>query len=110
KNLERVAYFASYIIKSVDTEKREQLKADREAEFTAAETAINARYEAEAAKDGADVRSLAESRTRELEELASNAGTFKQQIDSLVKLNMLSETDYRNLPDDMRELIKVGMG
>src|SRR6478609_9458232 len=45
KNLERVAYFASYIIKKVDTEKRDQILADKEAEFTAAEEAINLRYE-----------------------------------------------------------------
>src|SRR5512146_2832286 len=40
KNLERVAYFASYVIKSVDTEKRDQLLADREAESNAAREAI----------------------------------------------------------------------
>src|SRR6185503_2256380 len=44
KNLERVAYFASYIIMSVETEKRDQIKADRQAEYTAAEQAINHRY------------------------------------------------------------------
>src|ERR1700756_383689 len=37
KNLERVAYFASYIIKNVDVAKRDQYRADREAEFSAAE-------------------------------------------------------------------------
>src|SRR3954469_2943276 len=54
KSLERVAYFASYVIKSVDIERKEKIAAERDAEFTAAETAINARYEAEAAKEGAD--------------------------------------------------------
>lgn len=112
KNLERVAYFASYILKKVDLEKKEKIKADREAEFAAAEVAINARYEAEAeaGKDGADVKALAEARTKELEELAADAELFKTQIDSLLKLNMLSETDYRNLPDEMQDIITVGMG
>jgi DNA-directed RNA polymerase subunit beta' len=36
KNLERVAYFASYIIKKVDTKKRDQIRQDKEAEFAAA--------------------------------------------------------------------------
>src|SRR6478609_9918838 len=45
KNLERVAYFASYIIKNIEAEKRDQIKADRQAEYTAAEEAINLRYE-----------------------------------------------------------------
>src|SRR5487761_2688752 len=44
KSLERVAYFASYIIKSVNTEKRAQLLADKEAELAAAEAAIKLRY------------------------------------------------------------------
>ena len=48
KNLERVAYFASYIIKRVDTEKRDKLLADKEAEFAAAKEAIKIRYEKEA--------------------------------------------------------------
>src|SRR5271166_4913088 len=34
KNLERVAYFASYIIKNVDNDKLEKLRTDREAEFS----------------------------------------------------------------------------
>src|SRR5476651_2113972 len=56
KNLERVAYFASYIIKSVDTEKRDQIKADKEAQFTAAELAIKTRYEKEAEAPEANVK------------------------------------------------------
>src|SRR5580765_8613298 len=53
KSLERVAYFASYVVKSVDTEKRDQMLADKEAEFNAAREAIKLRYEAEAKKEDA---------------------------------------------------------
>ena len=60
KNLERVAYFASYIIKDVDTEKRDQLLADKEAEFAAAKEAIKLRFEKEAEAEGANVKALAE--------------------------------------------------
>src|SRR5487761_1699388 len=69
KNLERVAYFASYIIKSVDTAKRDQVLADKEAELAAAKEAITLRYEKMAQEDGADIKALAEARTKELEEL-----------------------------------------
>src|SRR6476469_5526134 len=48
KNLERIAYFASYVIILVDTAKRDKLLADKEAEFKAANEAIKLRYEAEA--------------------------------------------------------------
>src|ERR1043165_9568172 len=44
KNLERIAYFASYIIKNVDKEKKDKAIADHEAEFKAKETTIKDRY------------------------------------------------------------------
>src|SRR3954467_13259592 len=69
KNLERVAYFASYIIKQVDAAKRDQMLADKEAEFAAAKEAVKLRYEAEAAKEDANVKALAEMQTKELEQL-----------------------------------------
>jgi DNA-directed RNA polymerase subunit beta' len=110
KNLERIAYFASYVIKSVDTKTRDKIRTDREAEFKAAEEAIKNRYEAEAEKDGADVRVLSEARNKELEDLAKEAEILNEQLNSLEKLRLLSETDYRNLPEELQALIGVGMG
>lgn len=112
KNLERIAYFASYIIKEVDTDKRDKLLADKEAEFAAAAEAIKQRFEKQAAKEGekADIKALAESQTKEIEELTKDFELYKEQATSLVKLNLINETDYRNLPDDLEKLIKVGMG
>src|SRR5215207_1747658 len=72
KNLERIAYFASYIIKSVDADKRDQMLADKEAEFAAAQDAIKLRYEAEAQKDDANVKALAEMQTKEIEEVTED--------------------------------------
>src|SRR3954462_5089366 len=69
KNLERVAYFASYIIKSVDTEKRDKMLADKEAEFAAAKEAIKLRYEKEGQKPEANIKALAEMQTKEQEEV-----------------------------------------
>ncbi len=110
KNLERVAYFASYIIKSVDTAKRDQMLADKEAEFAAANEAIKLRYEKEAEAPEANVKALAEMQTKELEEVAESFELLKTQLASLVKLTLISETDYRALPDDLQDLITVGMG
>ncbi len=110
KNLERIAYFASYVIKSVDADKRNQMLADKEAEFTAAKEAIRLRYEKEAKAEDANVKALAEMQTKELEELTKDFEQVKSQLDSLEKLNLINETDYRNLPTELRELIKVGMG
>ena len=110
KNLERVAYFASYIIKSVDTEKRDKIMADKEAEYKAGQEAIKARYEAEAKKEDADVKALAEARTKELEEHTTEFDIFKTQVDGLVAINLISESDYQNLPDELKDIIEVGMG
>ncbi len=110
KNLERVAYFASYIIKEVDTAKRDQLLADKEAEFAAAKEAIKLRFEAEAKAENANVKALAEMQTKETEQATKDFEVVRDQIVGLQRLSLINETDYRNLPDGLRSLVKVGMG
>lgn len=108
--LERVAYFANYIVKKVDDEKRLQYLADVEAELEAGKAAIKIRYEKAAEADGADVKTLAEEQSKELTELEESCATKKSQLDSLVKYALLSENDYRNLPDEYQDIVEVGMG
>jgi DNA-directed RNA polymerase subunit beta' len=108
--LERVAYFASYVILSVDTEKRDQMLADAEAELEAGRMAIKIRFEKAAEDESADVKALAAEQTRELDELNDSYLTKKTQLDSLVKSALISENDFRNLPEEYEELAKVGMG
>ena len=110
RNLERIAYFATYIILDVKAETRDQMLSDLEAETEAGRVAIKMRYEREAGDDKADVKKLAEEQSREIEELNANYETKKAQLDSLQKGALLNETDYRNLPDEYEELIEVGMG
>ena len=110
KNLERVAYFASYIVINVDTKKRDQMLADKEAEFAAAKEAIKLRYEAESKKDDANVKALAEMQTKELEALSKDFDVLKEQLTSLEKYRLLNETEYRSMPDELREMVRVGMG
>jgi DNA-directed RNA polymerase subunit beta' len=110
KNLERIAYFASYVIKSVDAKKRDQYLADKEAEFAAAQTAVKARYEKEAQAEDANVKALAEMQTKELEEITEEFELLKNQLTGLEHLNLINETDYRALPDELQDMITVGMG
>ena len=110
RNIERVAYFASYIVKTVDAEKRDQMVADVDAELEAAKLAVKTRYEKAAEEEGADVKALATQQSKELDELTETYLQKKAQLDSLQKCQLLSETDYRNLPEDYRELVTVGMG
>ena len=110
KNIERVVYFASYVILNVDEEKRDQMIADLEAEDKAARMAIKIRYEKAAEEAGADIKALAEAQTKEIEELNANYVSKKNQLDSFVKGSLMSETDFRNLPEEYEEIIEVGMG
>ncbi len=110
KNLERIAYFASYIIKSVDAKLRDKYLADKEAEFAAAKEAIKLRYEKDAEKEDANLKALAEMQTKEIEELTTEFDTLKQQLTGLERLNLINETDYRSLPDELQAMITVGMG
>jgi DNA-directed RNA polymerase subunit beta' len=110
KNLERVAYFASYIVKKVDAALRDKLRADKEAEFAAAKEAIKLRYEKEAESENANVKALAEMQTKEINELEKEFETLKTQLDGLEKFHLISEGEYRALPDELRDLIEVGMG
>lgn len=110
KNLERIAYFASYVIKSVNEDKKIQMLADLEAEAEAAKSAIKARYEKEAESENADIKALAESQTKELEETLQTYVEKKNSLESLEKFRLISETDFRELPSEYKELVTVGMG
>jgi DNA-directed RNA polymerase subunit beta' len=110
KNLERIAYFASYIIKSVDGDKRDQYLLDKEAEFAAAKEAIKLRYEKEAQDEKANIKALAEMQSKEIEEQTTEFELLKNQLISLERLNLINETDYRNLPEELQKFVTVGMG
>jgi DNA-directed RNA polymerase subunit beta' len=110
RNLERIAYFATYVILKSDDEARDKFLSDLEAETEAGRIAIKIRYEKEAEAEGADVKSLAEAMTRETEELNESYLAKKAQLEALSKNALLSEVDYRNLPDEYQDLVEVGMG
>ncbi len=122
KNIERVAYFQSYIILSADEEKIAQLLADNEATFEAGRAAIKIRYEKAAGmeqSDGGDevtsdnsvdVKELSAQMNRELEDLTEDYNDKKTALESLKKGALMSENAYRNLPEDYEDLVEVGMG
>ncbi len=83
RNLERIAYFATYVILKSDEETRDKFLADLEAETEAGRAAIKIRYEKEAEAEGADVKTLAEQQTKELEELTEGYTVKKTQLESL---------------------------
>src|SRR5436309_2589772 len=81
KSLERIAYFASYIIKNVDEKTRDKISADKQAKFKADEAAVRQRYEKLATRKAANMKELAEAQAKEIEDLNTELETFKQQVE-----------------------------
>ena len=115
KNLERVAYFQSYVVLDVDEETVDQTRADVEAARDAGRAAIKMRYEkaANADADGdnaVDTKELAHQMDEELKELEADYTYKKEALDKFHKGALISESDYRNLPDGYEDMVEVGMG
>ena len=113
KNIEKVVYFASYLIIDAKEEDIAQKLTDLDAQTEAAKQAIHLRYN-EAAKDkNADTKALVEAEAKEIDELEQDYKTRKDILSSLKKGAVISEVDYRNLEiehEDYADLIEVQMG
>ncbi|RWZ78018.1 MAG: DNA-directed RNA polymerase subunit beta', partial [Candidatus Chaera renei] len=110
RSLERIAYFASYVILEVNAAERDKALSDAEAEYEAAKAAVRQRFEKAATQKDADVKALAAEQSKELEELSAAYQQQRSQLESLEVCGLLGETEHRNLPAEYRSLIKVGMG
>ncbi|MBP5675223.1 DNA-directed RNA polymerase subunit beta' [Candidatus Saccharibacteria bacterium] len=110
KNIEKVVYFATYLIVNAKDEEIEKTLQDLEAQTDAARQAIKMRYEKEGEKEGADVKVLAEGQTKELEELEADFQMRKKYLEGFKKGSIITEVDYRNMPEEYEDLIDVQMG
>ncbi len=110
KNIEKVVYFASYLIVKSKDEEIEQKLADLEATTVAAREAIRLRYEKEAENENANLKALADQQAKETEALEEDYQTKKTMLEGLHKGAVISENTYRNLPEEYDELVEVEMG
>jgi DNA-directed RNA polymerase subunit beta' len=110
KNIEKVVYFASYIIIGTKADEIEAKLADLEAELTAAKQAIKIRYEKEGEVASNDVKALAEKQSKEIEEVEESYAAKKAQLTGMVKGSVISEMDYRSLEEGYEDYLTVGMG
>ena len=110
KNIEKVVYFATYLITDAKTEEVEKTLETLENTTSAAREAIEIRYAKEAQAKGADTKALADARTKELEELESDFQMRKGYLESFKKGGVITEVEYRNMPEEYEELITVEMG
>ena len=110
KNIEKVVYFATYLITDAKTNEIQKTLESLEGQTMAARDAIRLRYEKESKTEGADVKALAEAQTKELEELDEDYNAKKSMLESFKKGGVITEVQYRNLPEEYEDLIEVEMG
>ena len=110
KNIEKVVYFATYLMTDVKSDEIAKTLESLEGQTAAARDAIKLRYEKESKAEGADVKALAEQQTKELEELEDDYLAKKAMLDSFKKGGVITEVQYRNLPEEYEDLITVEMG
>ena len=110
KNLERVAYFASYAVTEVNEDKKEEVLNEMEVAYDNNKAAIKQKFEALSEQDDQDVKELAKQQTAELEELEEDYTTKKSKIETLVEKALLSETDYRELRREHSDVFKAETG
>jgi DNA-directed RNA polymerase subunit beta' len=110
KNIEKVVYFATYLMTDVKTDEIKKTLESLESQTMAAREAIEIRYKNASEEEGADVKSLADERNKELEKLEADFQMRKGFLESFKKGGVISEVEYRNLPEEYEDLITVEMG
>ena len=110
RNIEKVVYFAAYLVTNSKDEEIAQTLTDLIAQHDAATAAIQLRYEEEAKVKDADVAKLEKAKTKELEELDREFLDRKSILESLKKGAIIPENDFRNLPEEYEDFIEAEMG
>ena len=110
KNIEKVVYFATYLMTDVKTEEIKKTLDELESTTAAAREAITLRFKKEKEAKDANVKALDEEENKELEELDNDYKFRKSLLESFRKGNVITEVEYRNLPEEYEDLITVEMG
>ncbi|MBU1118485.1 DNA-directed RNA polymerase subunit beta' [Patescibacteria group bacterium] len=130
QNLEKVIYFASYIITSVDLEAKEDMLSQAADEFKKKKKGLKKIYEAkiqeirnEALEKKAqskakniDVRAekqalkLEEEKEKQSKELGDKYNQAKKEIENIKKLSIISEIEYRTLSMKYGHVFEAGIG
>ena len=110
KNIERVVYFATYLITDAKTEEIAKALENLESQTNAARDAIKMRYEKAAKEKDANAVALADEQSKEMQELEADYTSRKGMLESFKKGGVITEVEYRNLPEEYEDFITVEMG
>jgi DNA-directed RNA polymerase subunit beta' len=97
-------------VTDVNNDKRDEALAELESGYKAKVAQVKSDHEAKASAKDADVKAVAESQTRELEELELNYQAAKAELEGLTKLQLLPESKYRDLNLKYGDVFKADIG
>ena len=110
RDLERVVYFANYIVIDVDDERRKNALADLEVDYKSRHEEVIKTHEQKAAEADADVKAIAEAQSRELSDLEVTYENAKTELEGLAPLTLLTEAKYRDLNLKYGDVFKADIG
>ncbi len=123
KNLEKVVYFASYLITEVDKSAKRGALKELESEFKSKKGEISAKYKKLAselkqlvvkakgeANVGKRLTELYKEKDKELKKLNKLFSQEKKELEEIEKLSVISELKYRELSLKYGHVFKAGIG
>ena len=122
QELEKVVYFASYVITNVDEDARAQIAEQIEREFKGKKKEIETRYEVlinqarsksksgEKETENAEVVRLTDMLAHESEHLESIRELARSELKSIKKYQIISELEYRDLSLKYGPVFQAGIG
>ncbi len=110
RDLERVVYFANYVVTEVNDQKRSEALAELESNYKTKLADIKKDYQAKSKAADSDVATVAADQTREIEELEVNYLAAKVEIETLEELQLLPESKYRDLNLKYGDVFRADIG
>src|SRR3989344_4020541 len=112
QELEKVVYFAAYIITNVDEEARSATQEQIEREFKAKRKEIDGRYEhlLNQSKEEAEGLRTRDMWSKEIEHLESIRDLARSELKSIKKYQIISELEYRDLSLKYGPVFEAGIG
>lgn len=110
KSLEKVVYFASYLVTKVDETAKKQALKDLDAKFKGDQADVEKKFAANKKAEGDELKKLAEQKSAELAELEETYTAQREQLDSLNVKAVISESDYRDVRDLYPDVFEAKIG
>ncbi len=110
KSLEKIVYFANYVVTSTEETKKKAVLAKLTADFKAQQKIIRQKFDAIATKKNADVKQLAEQQGSTLAALEEKYIADKATLEGLVVKALLTETEYRDLTGRYKGCFEAKIG